>query len=296
MNKYLLAFLLLLPIPVFGEVKAVINAPEQVNIGDLVVLDSSASKGDNRLWIIDPKAEGRYLKIDQRVVFAIGTPGVYQFQLIVADKEANIDQVKHELTVGKPVPPPVVNPPPIDPPPIGNNKVRDAVKAATASVNDPPTAQSMRQALISLPGKTPEAVKDEIAKVLLNRTPASQKKDWATLWRVPVDKAIAESQLPFDEVIKQIIEGLAVNSQNAIKPLVKLTMFTSNNCPPCEEWVIKELPKVPVPEWEVVKLVDPTKQTPSFHICFNEQCRDFVGYTSFETLNAVLASMNKAID
>jgi len=297
MNKYLLAFLLLLPIPVFGEVKAVINAPQQVNIGDLVVLDSSASKGDNRLWVIDPKAEGRYLKLEHQIVFAIGTPGVYQFQLIVADKEANIDQVKHEVTVGTLEPPPVVTPPPVDPPsvvnpPIGNNKVRDAVKVATAAVNDPPTAQAIRQALISLPEKTPDTVKAEIAKVLLNRTLASQKKDWATLWRVPVDKAITESQLPFDEVVKQIIEGLAVNLQNAIKPLVKLTMFTSDNCPPCEQWDAEQLPKVPIPEWEVIKLFDPNKQTPSFHICFNGQCRDFVGYTSFESLNSALTSMN----
>ncbi len=296
MIKYLLAFFLV-PSLAFAEVTAIINAPDKVNIGDLVVLDSSESVGDNKLWVIDPKAEGRYLKLEHQIVFAIGTPGVYEFQLIVADKEAHIDQVKHKVTVGQPVvtqpTPTPTDPPPVNPP-VGNNQVRDAVKAATAVVNDPPTAQAMRQSLINLTDKSQEAVKAEIAKVLLARGSESQKKSWDTLWREPVDKAIAEAKLPFPEVVRQIIEGLAGTNTVAIKSLVKLTIFTQANCEACERWKREQLPKIPIPEWEIAWKTDPTKPAPTFHLCFDESCREVAGYASFETLNSVLASMNKA--
>lgn len=292
MNKYLIGILLLFQASAFAEVKAVINAPDQVNIGDLVVLDSSESKGDKKLWVIDPKAEGRYLKLEHQIVFAIGTPGVYEFQLIVADKEANIDQIKRKITVGQPTPVPP-NPPPVTPP-SGNTTVLDAVRAATAEVNDPPTAQAMRQALIALPNKTQETVRGEITKVLFNRKGDSVNKSWDKLWREPVDKAIIESKLPFPEVVRQLIEGLADSSATQVKPLVKLTVFTADKCSGCDLWKSKELPKIPIPEWEIDWKTDSTKSAPSFHLCFGSQCREITGYASFETLNSVLASMNKA--
>lgn len=298
MIKYLLTFFLLLPSLALAEVTAVINAPDKVNIGDLVVLDSSESKGDNKLWVIDPKAEGRYLKLEHQIVFAIGTPGVYEFQLIVADKEANIGQVKHRVTVGPPVvippTPTPTDPPPVNPP-VGNNKVRNAVRAATAAVNDPPTAQAMRQALINLTDKSQESVKAEIAKVLFARGPESKNKSWDTLWREPVDKAIIEAKLPFPETVRQIIEGLSSSSPADAKSLVRLTIFTKDNCPPCEQWKREQLPKIPIPEWEIVWKTDPAKPAPSFHICFGENCREIEGYASFETLNSVLASMSKVV-
>ena len=137
MNKFLsIALLLLVPFQGFAEVVAIIKAPTQVNVGDLVVLDSSDSKGDNQKWVIDPRAEGRYLELEKRIVFAIGTPGVYQFQLIVADKEANIDQVKHDIQVGSittPIPPPINPPPttPVPPSPPTDSSVLNAVKVNT---------------------------------------------------------------------------------------------------------------------------------------------------------------------
>lgn len=297
MNKFLsIALLLLVPFQGFAEVVAIIKAPTQVNVGDLVVLDSSDSKGDNQKWVIDPRAEGRYLELEKRIVFAIGTPGVYQFQLIVADKEANIDQVKHDIQVGSittPIPPPINPPPttPVPPSPPTDYSVLNAVKAATTAVGDPETAQRLRTALIALPDKTPGAVQMKIAEVLLTRGAESQKKDWLTLWRKPVNDAIDKARVPYEEAVNQIIKGLETSN---IRSASTLIVYTQPNCPPCEQWKKEVLPQIEAYHWNIEFVEDISKTTPSFKICHHDQCREYTSYMSYRTFCTIVASMKKA--
>jgi hypothetical protein len=295
MKILLLLATLLLPSQGSAEVLAIIKAPTQVNIGDLVVLDSSDSKGDNQKWVIDPRAEGRYLELERRIVFAIGTPGAYEFQLIVADTSAAIDQTKHIVTVGTvggPPPGPIDPPkPPVDPPaPPTDNSVYDAVKAATTNINDPTTAQALRQALLSLPEKTPGAVQMKIAEVLLTRSAESQKKDWLNLWRKPVNDAIDKAQIPYEKAVEQIIKGLETSN---VRSSSKLVVYTQPNCPPCEDWKRVELPKIEEYNWNVEWVEDPTKSTPSFKISHNGKLREYTGYMTYNTFCLLVASMKK---
>jgi hypothetical protein len=88
-------YCLILALAIAGNcwaVDAKIGGPAEAIVGDLVVLTSSESVGDNKLWIIDPAADGRTIECNETLAFAIGTPGRYEFTLVVADKEAQIDK------------------------------------------------------------------------------------------------------------------------------------------------------------------------------------------------------------
>ena len=287
MFKFSVPFLLLVPAVLTGElpsapITAVIEAPDRVNIGDLVILDSSKSTGDNRLWVVDPRVEGRYLELDQRMVFAIGTPGTYTFQLIVADTEANIAQTKKNVTVGGTVvsPPPVDPVPPTDPtdpiPPPSNQSGFKATKAATDFMADPTTAEQLRQALTSLPEKTPETVQQAIATVMLNRK--DQSKDWLSNWRVPVNLAIERSGLPYAQAIEQVIKGL---DPSALSSPVTITFYTRPSCPPCDLWKASELSTFLSYGWNVKQESTTTKTTPAFEINLGDRKIVHQGYLSF---------------
>lgn len=280
----------------WGDVNAVINAPEQVNTGDLVILDSSQSVGVNRMWVTDKAIDGRWVSIEdgKRVFFAIGTPGVYTFQLIVADMEANIAQIKHDVRVGNAIPvPPTPGPPPVDPPvdpapPIVDRAVFKAVRASTQYLNDPATAAAIREAILSLPEKVPATVQTAIAGVLLNRK--DQKKDWFNHWRVPVNKAIDSASLPYAEVVKQIIEGLEATAMQT-DSIIKL--YVRASCPPCDQWKMEVLPLVLSYGWAVDEKPTSTMSTPSFEITTNGKTATHEGYLSFEDFSAIVAKMRK---
>jgi len=284
MIKSFVPLLLLVPAILSGElpsapITAVIEAPDRVNIGDLVILDSSKSTGDNRLWVVDPRVEGRYLELDQRMVFAIGTPGTYTFQLIVADTKANIAQTKKNVTVGGTV----VSPPPVDPvdptdpvPPPSNQGVFKATKAATDFMADPTTAAQLRQALTSLPEKTPETVQKAIATVMLNRK--DQSKDWLSNWRVPVNFAIERSGLSYDQAIQQVIKGL---DPSALSSPVTITFYTRPACPPCDLWKANELATFLSYGWNVKPETTTTRTTPAFEINLGDRKILHQGYLSF---------------
>lgn len=293
MNKLLLALLLLIPTTALGQVKAVINAPTESNLGDLVILDSTASVGDNRLWVTDEQVAGRYLIIDERIVFAIGTPGDYTFQLIVADTNAEIDQVTHTVQVGRgqPPPDPPTDPDPEpptdpDPEPPTNQAVYKAVKAATGYMNDPDTANQLRQALSSLQEKTPAAAQKAIAEVFLKRK--DQSKDWLNDWRVPVNKAIEDAKLPYEEVLKQIIAGLDPSLAGSPSTVI---IYVRDNCPPCELWKKIELPKLLALGWKVEEKQTATKPTPTFQIQTYGREVEIEGYLSYESFSSIVQRM-----
>ena len=96
--KTLAAFLLLTS-SLLADVSAVITGPTTARTGDLVVLSAKDAKGDNFSWIIPASLQVMQCNADQDLGFASGTPGVYTFYLIAADKSASIDYVSHTVTV-----------------------------------------------------------------------------------------------------------------------------------------------------------------------------------------------------
>lgn len=129
----LVAILALLPSVCFAEVKAVLKGPETSEPGDLVVLDGAESKGDNIKFLIDDALVGRTFQFGKQVIFATRTPGNYRFQVIVADKEAQIDVTTLVVKVGEPEPPKPPTPPKPPEPPIPAVDIDPSIKQALES-------------------------------------------------------------------------------------------------------------------------------------------------------------------
>lgn len=119
--RLLLACVLLLSscCQIYGQAKAVVTGPEQVDAGDLVVLDSSQSVSDVQKWVVPPALAGKTFIFGNTLVFATRTPGVYQVGLAVGDKTPTLDYVAWTVKVGdvKPEPKPDPGPQPIPPVP-----------------------------------------------------------------------------------------------------------------------------------------------------------------------------------
>lgn len=222
-KKTLFCLLCVVTVAAYAEVNAVIEAPKSANIGDLVVIDSTKAVGDNKLWVVDPRLTGKYLQFGDQIVFASGTPGNYKFQLIVADKEAAIDQTTHEVQVGSGNPPtqpdPPTDPKPEDPKPDPptTGKVRGLSRASAELLNDKDTAKLLVAELENAVSKISslpvadqrELVQMAVAKALLERKGASQKVDWHNGWRVKVNEALAsEPDSQYPSLIREAIEGL----------------------------------------------------------------------------------------
>ncbi len=207
-NKALLAFtaVMMLTGSIFAQPAAKIVGPTEAPAGELVVLSSTGSTGDNLKWV---KPEGlQTLQVgcsllDTQVVFATTKPGAYKFMLIVADKEARIDFIEHTVTIGGSVkPPPVdpgdpVKPPPVDPSPTKWTSLQNASKASADRMNDSGTRSKLKAAIaavaLDISGRcdvgqcpTVEAAKDQVKRAieqtLLARTGPSAQLDW-TQWR-----------------------------------------------------------------------------------------------------------------
>lgn len=301
MLKFYLPLLLLVPTwadinqtsigdDVSPPIVAVIEAPDKVSIGDLVILDGSKSTGDNHLWVVDPRVTGRFLELDDRIVFAIGTPGTYSFQLIVADKEANISQTKKNITVGGTVPPPPIDPgpnPPTDPPPpVTDQSVFKATKAATDYMNDSVTAKELHNAISALSVKTPETVQVATGEVFFKRK--DQSKNWLTNWRVPINMAIERSGLPYPQAIDQVLKGL---SDTSIASDSTIVFYTRENCPPCEQWKTNEAPLFLSYGWAIRPERTTTKPTPTFEIRFDGRTILHQGYLGFSDFSKLISSL-----
>jgi hypothetical protein len=190
----------------YGQPAAKIVGPTEAPAGELVVLSSTGSTGDNLKWV---KPDGlQTLQVgcsllDTQMVFATTKPGAYKFMLIVADKEARIDYIEHTVTIGGSVkPPPVdpeepVNPPPVDPSPTKWTSLQNASKASADRMNDAGTRSKLKAAIaavaLDISGRcdagqcpTVDAAKDQVRKAieqtLLARTGSSALIDW-TQWR-----------------------------------------------------------------------------------------------------------------
>lgn len=188
---------------VLAQPTAKIVGPATTPPGEMVVLSSVGSVGDNLTWI---KPDGlQTLQVgcsllDTQVVFATTKPGKYEFWLIVADKEARIDYAKHVVEVkstttptNPPVDPPPSNPP--DQPPPDASKwgaLKEASKLNANKANDAPTRSKLKAAIaavvLDLADRLPTledakaSYRKEVESVLLLRTGASLVADWVA-WR-----------------------------------------------------------------------------------------------------------------
>jgi len=314
--RFLLALLLLLPSLAIAQPLAIIDAPSTVNVGDLVIIDGGKSTGDNHLWVVDERAQGRFLEIpaDRRVVFAIGTPGKYSFQLIIADTSAGISQAIHYIQVGGVVqPPPVVDPkppieepkPPVEPPAPPATAITEVSRRGVIALNDAATAAALRDALtqvVQAPPTTIErqrsAVQDAIGNVLLARQGVSREKDWLNEWRIPVnaeiDKTVNDDN--YIALIKQVIagfDGVAKSPETPKPEPSSIKMYTRDGCKYCDDWRRLELPRVKSQGWIVKEALDLTNAVPYYDICINGRCIRHQGYLSMAALKAIVDEANK---
>ena len=198
----------------FAQVEAIIVAPEKALPGELVVLNSSKSKGDNHKWITPEgisTAQAGCTAIDSQVFFATPRAGSYTFYLIVSDKTAAIDYAKHTVVIGDSV----VNPPKPEPPPVTQPgdfaKLTQISRANSLALNDPKTRASLLASLKPVVAQlkslcdsnqcpTLAAAQSRfigtMEAVLLAR-PRGESRDanWEEVWRLPNAKFISDSKI-----------------------------------------------------------------------------------------------------
>jgi hypothetical protein len=201
----------------FAQVEAIIVAPDKALPGELVVLNSSKSKGDNHKWITPEgisTAQAGCTAIDSQVFFATPRAGSYTFYLIVSDKSASIDYAKHTVVIGDSASPPT--PGPIQPVPQPGNpgdfaKLTQISRANSLALNDPKTRASLAASLKPVVAQlkslcdanqcpTLAAAQSRfigtMEAVLLAR-PRGESRDanWEEVWRLPNAKFISDSKI-----------------------------------------------------------------------------------------------------
>jgi hypothetical protein len=218
---------------VFGQASAVIEGPEKALPGELVVLNSSKSVGDNHKWITPEgisTAQAGCTAIDSQIFFATPRPGSYTFVLIVADKTAAIEYARHTVVIGNPIAP---EPPPELPtdPPVTNpgdfSKLLELSKENANRLSDAATktalAKSLRQVVNAMKIEcanqrcpTLQAAQTRFVKAiedtLLQRQGSSRNVDWEGNWRVPNARFLATqtftSSAKYLEACEAITKGL----------------------------------------------------------------------------------------
>lgn len=127
----------------FGQATAVISGPTTGSPGDLVVLYTTGSIGDNFIWITPSNVQTLTCDKDKQIAFATGTAGKYKFTLISADKDANISYAEHTVTIGTPTnpSPPETGPAPTPTPAPPLNSLFELSK--TNKPQDPDTSKQL---------------------------------------------------------------------------------------------------------------------------------------------------------
>ena len=217
---------------VFGQASAVIEGPSKALPGELVVLNSSKSVGDNHKWITPEgisTAQAGCTAIDSQIFFATPRAGSYTFILIVSDKSAAIEYARHTVVIDGSIP---VDPPtdPVDPPtqpPSDFAKLVDLSKENANRLNDAATksalAKSLRQVVNTMKAEcsnqrcpTLQAAQSRFVKAiedtLLQRQGSSRNVNWEDGWRIPNAKFLAtqtfSSSAKYLEACEAITKGL----------------------------------------------------------------------------------------
>ena len=204
---------LLLSVACFAQVEAIIDAPSKALPGELVVLNSSKSKGDNHKWITPEgisTAQSGCTAIDSQVFFATPRAGSYTFYLIVSDKTAAIDYAKHTVVIGDSVlPRPDPDVPPSNPGEFA--KLLELSRVNSLSLNDPSTRAALATSLKKIVSDmramcdknecptlqgAQSAFVHSIESVLLARPRGSSRDaNWEEVWRIPNAKWINDAKL-----------------------------------------------------------------------------------------------------
>jgi hypothetical protein len=197
----------------FAQVEAIIVAPDKALPGELVVLNSSKSKGDNHKWITPEgisTAQAGCTAIDSQVFFATPRAGSYTFYLIVSDKTAAIDYAKHTVVIGdsaSPKPDPEL--PPTQPGDFA--KLTQISRANSLALNDSKTRASLLASLKPVVAQL-KALCDSnqcptlaaaqsrfvgtMEAVLLARPRGpSRDANWEEVWRVPNARFISDANI-----------------------------------------------------------------------------------------------------
>lgn len=231
-----LALWLLLATSLFAQTKAVIDGPDTALPGELVVLNSDKSSGDNHKWITPDgisTAQAGCDSIKSQVFFATPRPGKYTFILIVTDKEANIEYDSHTVEIKsaspdpKPVDPPPTDPTDPPPPPTALQQLEKLSRDNSLRLNDEPTRRallvSMQSAIDDINAKcavmqcptlpaAQKQIQTAIESVLLQRKGSSRDALWLDGWRVPNNQLMAsikiESSKQYAVAVQAIANGL----------------------------------------------------------------------------------------
>jgi hypothetical protein len=134
----------------FGQATAIIEGPQQVSPGDLVILDASKSQADSLVWTL-ANSDKSFLQFEggRKCVFASGAAGKYVFVLSTAQclgsNPASVAATKFELVVGtspvipQPLPGPTPGPGPITP-----NPPQPSLSAIATGAKDSATASNRK--------------------------------------------------------------------------------------------------------------------------------------------------------
>lgn len=307
--RSLFLILTLIASTAFAQVDAVIQGPAEGIVGDLVVLNSGGSIGENKVWIVDPAASGRTIECSDTLAFAVGTPGRYEFTLVVADKNADIDYAQHVVTIRASgvVPPPVdpVDPKPTDPPPVvtppdakaltelSRTKAQAMADNATANA----LADALKQAVEASRAKPLADAKAGVTAAfeatMLARVGSSRDKDWLRGWRMPmndeIDKRNPTTTDQYLALVTAVEQGLRGNG--SATEVSKVVMYSRPGCVYCDRWEKLVMPVLIDAGWIIEKALDPVGTVPHFDVCAYGQCARHDGFMDVNTFSRIVASL-----
>jgi hypothetical protein len=243
---------------------AKIDGPKTEQAGNLVVLNSVATKGDAKKWIVPTALENRYIQTEHQVAFSVRENGDYRFAMVAVDvmegESVEIDVVTHvvKITDGLCNPNPPVDPVDPEPEPVPvPSKIREVSRDAAIELNDPVTAESLAKALAQIEQESIDlmSAKTQAATeaVLLIRKGPSLDKDWLNVWRRPVE---AEMRSTEPRGRKSELDAIAIGLKDSLDsgdpepqhpptPIadpvpdaksVIVVMYSRKNCSWCEKW------------------------------------------------------------
>ena len=203
---------------VYGQAEAVIDGPTEMEAGNLVVLNSVASKGDAKEWIFPENLKGRYIQLGDQVVFSVRESASFTFILVAVEvsEEVQIDTVRHTVVITNGIdsePPTNPGDPPNDPPTGDLDKVKKLSQEAAKKLADPSTARALASAIRKIKQSDLVTMKTEVAiaveSVFLSRKGVSRDKNWSDTWRRPVSESInPSSPEEYSAILRAIADGL----------------------------------------------------------------------------------------
>lgn len=219
--KTIAAFLLLTS-SLLAEVSAVITGPTVARTGDLVVLSAKDAKGDNFSWIIPASLQVMQCNADKDLGFASGTPGVYTFYLIAADKEASIAYISHTVTISSGGSLPDPEDPPVPTPALPLEELTKLSERLANEANDDATAALIENYIqqtnaiiksMCVAGNCPtqtEAISAYQRTIgnALGQRPRGSQSNWVP-WRKEIDEALRKLKLETLEQLEAVYLAIA---------------------------------------------------------------------------------------